>query len=60
MARSQILAQAGVSVLAYRPLVNSWRSNPLNLRRLHRKLAVVDARIAFVGGMNLIDDFEPA
>jgi cardiolipin synthase len=26
---------------------------------LHRKLAVVDARIAFVGGMNLIDDFEP-
>ncbi|MBI3430637.1 MAG: cardiolipin synthase ClsB [Hydrogenophilales bacterium] len=49
----------GVSVLVYRPLVNNWRSNPLNLRRLHRKLAVIDARIAFIGGMNLIDDFAP-
>jgi cardiolipin synthase len=46
-------------VLSYRPLVGRWRSNPLSLRRLHRKLAVIDARIAFVGGMNLIDDFEP-
>ena len=54
------LKAAGVSVLAYRPLVGSgWQSNPRNLRRLHRKLAVIDARIAFVGGMNLIDDFEP-
>jgi len=53
------LKAAGVSVLAYRPLVGNWRSNPLSLRRLHRKLAVIDARIAFVGGMNLIDDFEP-
>jgi phosphatidylserine/phosphatidylglycerophosphate/cardiolipin synthase-like enzyme len=39
--------------------VSGWRSNPHSLRRLHRKLAVVDARIAFLGGMNLIDDFEP-
>jgi cardiolipin synthase len=51
---------AGVSVLLYRPLVGrGWRSNPKSLRRLHRKLAVIDARIALVGGMNLIDDFEP-
>lgn len=50
---------AGVSVLVYRPLVNSWRSNPRSFRRLHRKLAVIDARLAIVGGMNLIDDFEP-
>ncbi|MDT3706750.1 MAG: cardiolipin synthase ClsB [Thiobacillus sp.] len=50
---------AGVSVLAYRPLVSGWRVTPHSLRRLHRKLAVVDARIAFIGGMNLIDDFEP-
>ncbi|MDA8127349.1 MAG: cardiolipin synthase ClsB [Betaproteobacteria bacterium] len=49
----------GVSVMVYRPLVNNWRSNPLNLRRLHRKLAVIDARVAFIGGMNLIDDLEP-
>ncbi|MBW8456906.1 MAG: cardiolipin synthase ClsB [Thiobacillus sp.] len=51
---------AGISVLLYRPLVGrGWRSNPRSLRRLHRKLAVIDARIALVGGMNLIDDFEP-
>ena len=53
------LQARSVSVLVYRPLVNNWRSNPLNLRRLHRKLAVIDARIAFIGGMNLVDDFEP-
>jgi len=53
------LEAVGVGVLVYRPLVNNWRSNPLTLRRLHRKLAVIDARVAFVGGMNLIDDFEP-
>ncbi|MGK2953781.1 MAG: cardiolipin synthase ClsB [Thiobacillus sp.] len=56
----QALTTAGVSVLLYRPLVGrGWRSNPRSLRRLHRKLAVIDARIAFLGGMNLIDDFEP-
>lgn len=53
------LEGAGVALLVYRPLVSGWRSNPHSLRRLHRKLAVVDARIAFLGGMNLIDDFEP-
>lgn len=54
------LKTAGASVLAYRPLVgDGWRSNPRSLRRMHRKLAVIDARIAFIGGMNLIDDFEP-
>jgi len=53
------LEQGGVSVLVYRPLVMGWLANPRSLRRLHRKLAVIDARIAFVGGMNLMDDFEP-
>jgi cardiolipin synthase len=53
------LKTAGVSVLTYRPIVSGWLSNPHNLRRLHRKLAMIDARIAFIGGMNLIDDFEP-
>ncbi|MBW8306378.1 MAG: cardiolipin synthase ClsB [Thiobacillus sp.] len=57
----EALRTAGVSVLFYRPLAGrGWRSNPKSLRRLHRKLAVIDARIALVGGMNLIDDFEPA
>jgi cardiolipin synthase len=53
------LSTAGVSVLIYRPFIAGWFSNPQNLRRLHRKLAVIDARIAVIGGMNLIDDFEP-
>jgi len=53
------LKTAGVSVLTYRPIVSGWLSNPHNLRRLHRKLVVIDARIALVGGMNLMDDFEP-
>ncbi|MFP5465368.1 MAG: cardiolipin synthase ClsB [Gammaproteobacteria bacterium] len=54
------LRAAGVGVLFYRPLVGrGWRSNPKSLRRLHRKLAVIDAQIAFVGGMNLIDDYAP-
>jgi cardiolipin synthase A/B len=53
------LQAAGVIVRTYRPLVTGWRANPHSLRRLHRKLAVIDARIAFLGGMNLIDDYEP-
>lgn len=53
------LDDGGVSVLVYRPIVSGWLSNPHNLRRLHRKLAVIDAHTAFVGGMNLMDDYEP-
>jgi len=53
------LKKGGVSLLTYRPLVLGWLTNPRSLRRMHRKLAVIDARIAFVGGMNLIDDHEP-
>ncbi|MHB1052414.1 MAG: cardiolipin synthase ClsB [Thiobacillus sp.] len=55
----KILEDGGVSLLVYRPLVMGWLANPRSLRRLHRKLAVIDARIAFIGGMNLMDDFEP-
>lgn len=32
--------------------------NRHRLRRLHRKLVVIDARVAFVGGINIIDDFD--
>ena len=55
----QTLSEAGGQVRVYRPLVLGRLATPHSLRRLHRKLAVVDARIAFVGGINLIDDFEP-
>ena len=34
---------------------------PRRWRRLHRKLAVIDAAVAFCGGINLLDDyFDPA
>jgi len=28
------------------------------LRRLHRKMAVVDGEVAFIGGINIVDDFD--
>ena len=50
------LRRAGVKFLVYRPDI-SWGSfQRQRLRRLHRKLAVIDARLAFVGGINIIDD----
>ena len=47
---------AGVRFLVYRPDIAPWRAPRQRLRRMHRKLAVIDARIAFVGGINVIDD----
>lgn len=53
------LTAAGAMLLVYRPLLPGWRVSWTSLRRLHRKVAVIDARVAFVGGINLIDDAEP-
>lgn len=50
------LLAAGVQVLIFRPELAPWRLRRHRLRRMHRKIAVVDARIAFVGGINIIDD----
>jgi cardiolipin synthase len=50
------LKAAGVKVLVYRPDISPWRSLRQSLRRMHRKLVVIDARIAFVAGINMIDD----
>jgi cardiolipin synthase len=51
---------AGVSMLVYRPNISPWTLQRSRLRRLHRKLAVIDAAVAFVGGINILDDEEPA
>lgn len=48
---------AGMQVMFYRPDV-SFRLKRHRLRRLHRKMAVIDTRIAFVGGINIIDDMD--
>ena len=50
------LRQAGVRALRYRPQISPWTLRRERLRRLHRKIAVIDARVAFVGGINIIDD----
>jgi len=53
------LQQAGVQVMFYRPKVSPWTFKKSRLRRLHRKVVVVDSKIAFVGGINIIDDNDP-
>ena len=45
-----------VRVLTYRPNISPLTLRRNRLRRLHRKLAVIDARVAFIGGINIIDD----
>jgi len=51
-----VLAEGGVRLLKYRPEVAPWQFRLHRLRRLHRKICHVDGRVAFVGGINLIDD----
>lgn len=52
----QELEQAGVEVLFFRPKISPWTLKRNRLRRLHRKIAVIDGATAFVGGINIIDD----
>ena len=46
----------GVEVVFYRPKISPWTFKRKRLRRVHRKIAVVDSQVAFVGGINIIDD----
>lgn len=50
------LRAAGVALMFFRPELRLFRLRRHRLRRLHRKLAVIDASIAFIGGINIIDD----
>ncbi len=50
------LTQGGVKLLKYRPEVAPWQFRSNRLRRLHRKLCHIDGHVAFVGGINIIDD----
>ena len=49
---------AGVMVLKFRPKTSPWTLRRRRLRRLHRKIVVVDREIAFVGGINIVDDMD--
>lgn len=48
----------GVEILFFRPEPGWLHLRRNRLRRMHRKLCTVDARIAFVGGINIIDDLD--
>ena len=48
---------AGVHWHIYLPLGRLGLLIPNRWRRLHRKLCVVDGRVAFCGGINVLDDF---
>ena len=50
------LTVAGVRAMFYRPEIGPFHLRRHRLRRLHRKLVVIDARVAFVGGINIVDD----
>ena len=52
-----MFAGSGVQFEVFRPL-DRWYAwlQPGQLRRLHQKLCVCDETVAFVGGINLIDD----
>jgi cardiolipin synthase len=52
------LRTAGVKTLIFRPRISPWTFRRKRLRRMHRKIVVVDREIAFVGGINIIDDAE--
>jgi cardiolipin synthase A/B len=54
----QALEQAGVQVMFYRQKISPWTLKKSRLRRLHRKVVVVDRKIGFVGGINIIDDYD--
>jgi cardiolipin synthase len=55
---AQRLTEAGVLWHRFSPLGALGLLLPGSWRRLHRKLCVVDAHIAFCGGINILDDLQ--
>jgi cardiolipin synthase len=54
-----MLQSAGAELLVFRPQVSPWPfwKQRRRLRRMHRKLASIDGAVAFIGGINVLDDF---
>lgn len=52
----RVLRDGGVNLMKYRPEVAPWQFRLHRLRRMHRKVCHVDREVAFVGGINVIDD----
>jgi len=56
-----VLQQAGARVMVYRPEPKwfaKWIPSRQRLRRMHRKIAVIDGELGFVGGINIVDDYD--
>ncbi|MGQ5524367.1 cardiolipin synthase ClsB [Chitinimonas sp. PSY-7] len=52
------LAKAGVRLLFFRPEYFSLTINLQRLRRMHRKVATIDGKVGFVGGINILEDHD--
>lgn len=50
------LQNNSVKLLFYRPKISPWTLQKRRLIRMHRKVAVIDGAIGFVGGINIIND----
>ena len=48
----------GVQIRVYRPGFLNFRFLRTGIRRLHRKLVVIDRQFGFVGGINILHDFD--
>lgn len=53
---ARMLREAGVQIEVFRSNRRGLLFDRSRLRRMHRKLAVIDGQIAFVGGINILDD----
>lgn len=50
------MRKAGVQVKCFMPVVFPWLTSKVNYRN-HRKIVVIDGRIAFTGGLNIADRY---
>lgn len=50
------LKDAGVEVVSFFPVIFPFLNNKLNYRN-HRKIVVIDGKVAFVGGLNIGDEY---
>ena len=54
---ARLIDTAGVAVEIFRPERRRFAPDRTRLRRLHRKIVVIDGGTVFVGGINMLDDY---
>lgn len=55
---ARLLDGAGIAIEIFRPERGRFLPDRQRLRRMHRKMAVIDGATLFVGGINLLDDYD--